>query len=69
MNVQSKKLCPQFRWGQTCILESLANYKPINGREAEDIVEKVIPRLQHANASVVLAAVKVFILKSKFRLF
>ena len=38
----------------------MASYKPINNREAEDIVEKVIPRLQHANASVVLAAVKVF---------
>jgi vesicle coat complex subunit len=59
MSAQSKKLFIYHRWGQICILESLANYKPINGREAEDIVEKVIPRLQHANASVVLAAVKV----------
>jgi vesicle coat complex subunit len=31
-------------------------------QEASDIVERVIPRLQHANASVVLAAVKILIL-------
>jgi vesicle coat complex subunit len=55
-----RKFLIENRWGQVCILDSLANYKPINGREAEDIVEKVIPRLQHANASVVLAAVKVY---------
>jgi vesicle coat complex subunit len=45
-------------WGQTCILTSLANYKPKTAAETADIIERVIPRLQHANASVVLAAVK-----------
>ncbi|KAJ3271359.1 hypothetical protein HDV01_006864 [Terramyces sp. JEL0728] len=46
-------------WGQTCILTTLATYRPKNAREASDIIERVIPRLQHVNASVVLAAVKV----------
>ncbi len=48
-----------LRWGQICILTSLAKYKPSDAKEACDIVERVIPRLQHANASVVLEAVKV----------
>jgi len=47
-------------WGQICILTTLADYVPVNEKEAENIVERVIPRLQHANASVVLSAVKVF---------
>lgn len=46
-------------WGQICILTSLADYKPVDAKEAETIIEKVIPRLQHANSSVGLAAVKV----------
>lgn len=49
-------------WDQTCILTSLANYKPKTTAEAADIIERVIPRLQHANASVVLAAVKLLML-------
>ncbi|KAJ3025411.1 UNVERIFIED_CONTAM: AP-2 complex subunit beta [Siphonaria sp. JEL0065] len=50
-------------WGQIVILESLATYKPTPGsREPGEIVERVIARLQHANASVVLAAVKVLMI-------
>ncbi|KAJ3111403.1 AP-2 complex subunit beta [Physocladia obscura] len=50
-------------WGQICILDSLASYKPQPGsREASEIVERVIARLQHANASVVLSAVKVLLI-------
>ncbi|KAJ3350612.1 AP-1 complex subunit beta-1 [Entophlyctis luteolus] len=50
-------------WGQICILDSLATYKPQSStREAADIVERVIARLQHANASVVLSAVKVLLI-------
>lgn len=45
-------------WGQLCILNTLAEYIPVDSREAELIVEKVMPRLQHANASVVLSAVR-----------
>jgi len=46
-------------WGQVFILDSLANYMPQDAREAESIVERVTPRLQHANSAVVLSAVKV----------
>jgi AP-1 complex subunit beta-1 len=38
------------------------DYKPRNATEASDIIERVIPRLQHVNASVVLAAVKVLMI-------
>ncbi|TPX30432.1 hypothetical protein SmJEL517_g05988 [Synchytrium microbalum] len=48
-------------WGQICILTSLASYKPSDGKEAAEIVERVLARLQHANASVVLCAVKVLV--------
>lgn len=34
---------------------------PSDGREAESIIERVTPRLQHANSAVVLSAVKVMI--------
>lgn len=46
-------------WGQVFILDSLANYEPKDEREAQSICERVTPRLAHANAAVVLSAVKV----------
>ena len=46
-------------WGQIFILEALADYEPKNTREADSIVERVIPRLKHANSAVVLSAIKV----------
>ena len=46
-------------WGQVFILDSLARYTPADGREAEGIIERVTPRLQHANSAVVLSAIKV----------
>jgi len=46
-------------WGQVFILTALAKYTPRDGREAENIAERVAPRLQHANSAVVLGAVKV----------
>ncbi|KAJ3335783.1 AP-1 complex subunit beta-1 [Gonapodya sp. JEL0774] len=49
-------------WGQICILKSLAEYTPQDSREAESIVEKVLPRFQHANGSVVLGAVRVIMI-------
>mmetsp|Transcript_15646 Transcript_15646/g.42889 ORF Transcript_15646/g.42889 Transcript_15646/m.42889 type:complete len:889 (+) Transcript_15646:358-3024(+) len=48
-------------WGQVFILDSLALYNPSDAREAEAIIERVTPRLQHANSAVVLSAVKVMI--------
>lgn len=47
------------RWGQVFILDALSRYKAPDAREAENIVERVTPRLQHANCAVVLSAVKV----------
>lgn len=46
-------------WGQIFILDALANYTPVDTKEAQSIAERVTPRLQHANAAVVLSAVKV----------
>jgi AP-1 complex subunit beta-1 len=48
-------------WGQVFILDSLSKYTPADGREAEGIIERVTPRLQHANAAVVMSAVKVIL--------
>src|SRR5437764_9668277 len=50
-----------FRWGQTYILESLISYVPQEMGDAEMLCERIAPRLQHANSSVVLTAVKVII--------
>lgn len=46
-------------WGQVFILDSLSLYSPQDAREAEGIIERVTPRLQHANSAVVMSAVKV----------
>eukprot|EP00362_Geleiidae_sp_MMETSP1317_P000545 CAMPEP_0201282060 /NCGR_PEP_ID=MMETSP1317-20130820/4750_1 /ASSEMBLY_ACC=CAM_ASM_000770 /TAXON_ID=187299 /ORGANISM="Undescribed Undescribed, Strain Undescribed" /LENGTH=122 /DNA_ID=CAMNT_0047593745 /DNA_START=330 /DNA_END=698 /DNA_ORIENTATION=- len=46
-------------WGQVFILDSLAMYTPEESREAESILERVTPRLSHANPAVVLSAVRV----------
>lgn len=46
-------------WGQVFILDSLSNYTPVDDREAQSICERVTPRLAHANAAVVLSAIKV----------
>lgn len=48
-------------WGQVFILDSLSNYTPKDEREAQSICERITPRLAHANAAVVLSAVKVLI--------
>lgn len=49
-------------WGQISIMEALASYTPADHREAELVAERVLPRLQHANVSVVLCAIKVIFL-------
>ncbi|GMI71690.1 hypothetical protein like AT4G23460 [Hibiscus trionum] len=48
-------------WGQVFILDALSRYKAGDAREAENIVERVTPRLQHANCAVVLSAVKMIL--------
>jgi len=46
-------------WGQVFILNSLSKYKPDSDRDAENLCERVAPRLNHANSAVVLGAIKV----------
>ncbi|KAG8935844.1 beta-adaptin [Tulasnella sp. 418] len=46
-------------WGRVSILSSLSRYKAHDEKESEHICERVVPQFQHANGSVVLAAVKV----------
>ena len=41
------------------ILDAISNYTPKDDKEAQSICERVTPRLAHANAAVVLSAVKV----------
>ncbi len=41
-------------------MTAIAEYKVSDGKEAESICDRVVPRLQHANGAVVLAAVKVY---------
>ncbi|KAF5103925.1 hypothetical protein DV451_001153 [Geotrichum candidum] len=48
-------------WGRIAILTALAQYQTDDQKEAGHIVERVIPQFQHANPSVVLAAIKAVI--------
>ncbi|ORX91460.1 putative beta-adaptin [Basidiobolus meristosporus CBS 931.73] len=45
-------------WGQSYILEALMYVVPQEPGDTELLVERIAPRLQHANSSVVLTAVK-----------
>lgn len=45
-------------WGRIAILSTLAKYKAEDVAESEHICERVMPQFQHANAAVVLGAVK-----------
>ncbi|KAI9886577.1 MAG: hypothetical protein M1823_001619 [Watsoniomyces obsoletus] len=53
-------------WGRVTILTTLADYKAADVKEAEHICERVSPQFQHVNPSVVLAAVKVVFLHTKY---
>lgn len=48
-------------WGQIVMMDYLVNYIPENSKEAEMIVERVLPRLSLINPAVVLGAIKVVI--------
>lgn len=48
-------------WGQVFLLDSLGPYTPKDASEAESIIDRVTPRLQHSNAAVVMGAVKVIV--------
>lgn len=43
------------------ILDYIVLYNPVDSQEAENIVERVVPRLAHANPAVVLSAAKVIL--------
>ncbi|KAJ7058271.1 adaptin N terminal region-domain-containing protein [Mycena amicta] len=45
-------------WGRIAILNALARYEAQDEKESEHICERVVPQFQHANGSVVLAAIK-----------
>ncbi|ORX54968.1 Adaptor protein complex beta subunit [Hesseltinella vesiculosa] len=53
-------------WGQIAILTALGDYKVASNKEAESLCERVLPRLQHANGSVVLAVVKVMMINMQY---
>ncbi|KIP06778.1 hypothetical protein PHLGIDRAFT_106633 [Phlebiopsis gigantea 11061_1 CR5-6] len=64
-NVLSKLLIAlneSSEWGRVAILNALARYNTESDQESEHICERVVPQFQHANASVVLAAVKVIMI-------
>ncbi|KAJ2853214.1 hypothetical protein J3B02_003247, partial [Coemansia erecta] len=46
-------------WGQIYILESLMYVVPQESNDAETVIERIVPRLQHGNSGVVLTSVKV----------
>ncbi|KTW31033.1 uncharacterized protein T551_01585 [Pneumocystis jirovecii RU7] len=46
-------------WERVMILGSLSEYTAANAKEAENICEYVTPQFQHANMSVVMAAIRV----------
>lgn len=50
-------------WGRIAILTAIAKYRAQDDKEAEQIIERVTPQFQHANGSVVLAAVKVILIQ------
>jgi AP-1 complex subunit beta-1 len=50
-------------WGQVFILDCLAKYQP-TPKEAEDIIERVSPRLKHVNSAVAMSCVKVILGRS-----
>ncbi|KAJ1957717.1 beta-adaptin, partial [Linderina pennispora] len=53
-------------WGQIAILEALVDYRPQDEKEAENICERLLPRLQHANGSVVLSTVRLLLTYEKY---
>jgi vesicle coat complex subunit len=48
-------------WGQVFILEAISTYDPKDSEEAEQICERIMPRLSHNNPAVLLSAVKVLL--------
>lgn len=66
MNKMLAALNECTEWGQIAILTSLADYRPLDSKEAENVCERVVPRLQHANGSVVLSAIRVIMIFMRY---
>lgn len=47
-------------------MTAISDYHPADAKEAETICDRVLPRLQHANGAVVLAAVKVLLINMHY---
>lgn len=54
-------LAESNEWGQIFILDSLANFNPKKSKHAEEIIESVLPRLNHVNPAVEMSSVKVIL--------
>ena len=48
-------------WGQIYILEAISTHDIKDSAEAENIIERVLPRLAHNNPAVILAAIKIIL--------
>jgi len=48
-------------WGQIYILEALSIHDPSGTEEAEQVCERILPRLAHNNPAVLLSSVKVIL--------
>lgn len=48
-------------WGQIFILDAICDYTPTDTSQADLMVERILPRLQHANPAVVLSSVRVIV--------
>jgi len=66
MNKMLAALNECTEWGQIAILTSLAEYRPVDSKEAENICERVVPRLSHANGSVVLSSIRVIMMYLRY---
>lgn len=48
-------------WGQIYLMDQICQYTPMDSAETESILDRIVPRIQHQNSGVLLAAVKLVI--------
>jgi vesicle coat complex subunit len=48
-------------WGQIYILEAISTHEVKDHAEADQIIERILPRLAHNNPAVILSAVKIIL--------
>ncbi|QDZ21841.1 subunit beta of AP-1 complex [Chloropicon primus] len=54
------------QWNQVALLDTLILFSPRSEKEAVTLLERVVPRLNHSNASVVMSAVKLMLYNLSF---